>query len=751
MFTANLSIFFALAVALAILSFITLFLATRHDKVVSLAGPIEEERAVLARIEEKRRTLNDLEEDLQKRREALAHMAKVQAEVDALINKLAELQTEWNQTEARRAEVQALRMEIESIQTEKLAVAAELASARADLAEVRDRLEKAETLVHRIDALTAQSQQLEARVAELQASRQELEAAKERVASLRDMEDRLRTQIAENEGLLAARRSELIETEERIVSARSSLIGTRQELDQTGAELAAARQKAVDLEADRTAALVQLNAIEREAQRLEGANADLEMRLTSARTDLAGIEAQLEAARRQQADLHDERERLAAELAIGQQKVADLEREQASAQEHLDRLGARKATLEYEIDKARGIAAGGVGAVADDPLRELKEPPQVVAQLSAWPQSSIIAETEALKRVRQRFETFGLDYPDRTLRAFHTAMKVNDTTQMTVLAGISGTGKSQLPRQYAAGMGIGFLQVPVQPRWDSPQDLMGFYNYIEGRFRPTDMARAMFALDAQNNPDAVQNRLLMVLLDEMNLARVEYYFSDFLSRLESRPARGKEENENLRKDAEIELEIPKAEKPTRIFPGYNLLFAGTMNEDESTQSLSDKVVDRANVMRFGAPKQIAKAKGTDSRMPEEALSREIWEKWCKRGLQPADQIRAEGRVNEMLALMRDFGKPFGHRLGRAILAYAGAYPEAEGIGDRVNMALADQIEMRLLPKLRGVDVEEKSQQFEELRRKAAEFGDDALAEAIANSVEAAVGGTGQFIWKGVVR
>lgn len=84
-------------------------------------------------------------------------------------------------------------------------------------------------------------------------------------------------------------------------------------------------------------------------------------------------------------------------------------------------------------------------------------------------------------------------------------------------------------------MGIGFLQVPVQPRWDSPQDLMGFYNYIEGKFRPTDMARALWALDELNNDDAEQDRMMMILLDEMNLARVEYYFSDFLSRLESRP------------------------------------------------------------------------------------------------------------------------------------------------------------------------------------------------------------------------
>ncbi|MFD1807553.1 chromosome segregation ATPase-like protein [Gemmobacter lanyuensis] len=711
-----------------------------------MAGPLEEERAVLARIEEKRRTLTDLEGELTKRREALANLANVGADFDALSGKLAELQTEWNQMGARREEVAALRRETEAAQTLKLAVDAELSAARADLADVRERLEKAETLVHRIDALTAESRQLEVRVAELQTARQELEAAKERVANLRDIEGKLGTQIAETEGLLASRRSDLAETEERIAATRATLVVSRQELEQIGAELAAARQKAIDLEAERTTALARLNALEREAQRRETENADLEMRLTSARTDLGGIEAQLGTARQQQADLREERERLAAEVMIGQHKVADVEREQVLAQEHLNGLHARKATLEQEIETKRGIAAGGTGAADDDPLRELKQPPQVVTQLKAWKPSAIIAETDALKRVRRRFEAFGLDYPDRTLRAFHTAMKVNDTTQMTVLAGISGTGKSQLPRQYAAGMGIGFLQVPVQPRWDSPQDLMGFYNYIEGRFRPTDMARAMFALDAQNNPDAVPDRLLIVLLDEMNLARVEYYFSDFLSRLESRPA-GKEGDKTLRKDAEIELEIPKAQ--TRIFPGYNLLFAGTMNEDESTQSLSDKVVDRANVMRFGAPKQIAKTKGGESQMPEEALSRAVWEKWCARGLQPTDQNRAEGRVNDMLALMQDFGKPFGHRLGRAILAYAGAYPEAEGVGDRVNMALADQIEMRLLPKLRGVDVEDRNQQFDELKRKAADFGDDALADAIQASVDAATnGGTGQFVWKG---
>ena len=95
------------------------------------------------------------------------------------------------------------------------------------------------------------------------------------------------------------------------------------------------------------------------------------------------------------------------------------------------------------------------------------------------------ADKAALENVKNQFLAEGLEYHERVLNAFHTSMKTNETTQMAVLAGISGTGKSQLPRQYAAGIGIGFLQIPVQPRWESPQDLMGFYNYIESEFKPT--------------------------------------------------------------------------------------------------------------------------------------------------------------------------------------------------------------------------------------------------------------------------
>jgi uncharacterized coiled-coil DUF342 family protein len=656
MLDANLYIFIALCVAVIALILLTLIKAVWHDKAVALAGPLEEERAVSARIEEKRATLLDLENELEARRKALAHIAEIQAEVDALVRQRDELLREWEQSAERRKEVNSVRDEIEKAQISKVELEAQLANATADYEVVKERLERAETLVGQIASLEGRERELSQKVSELYSKAAELEDAEKQL-------DKLRREHSNIDGLIFEKSSRVESLDQELQVSREQLQSVHVDLDALTSDYAAKKQSQLDLDAT----------------------------------------------------------------------VSSLE--------------ARKVYLEEQIKLLP--SPDGRKSSNEDPMRELKEQPQVIANMLSWDKPQPENEDDALKSVKKRFDAFGLSYPERTLRAFHTSMKVNDTTQMTVLAGISGTGKSQLPRQYAAGMGIGFLQVPVQPRWDSPQDLMGFYNYIEGRFRPTDMARALFAMDEQNNEEgALRDRMMMVLLDEMNLARVEYYFSDFLSRLESRPARDKVGDVNLRKDAEIELEIPNA--VTRIFPGYNLLFAGTMNEDESTQSLSDKVVDRANVMRFGAPRSIAQVRQSNEAVPIRALSRAVWDKWCNLPLTGSDLTRVDGAIQEMLGLMQNFGKPFGHRLGRAIKAYATVYPDGDGVGDRIGLALADQIEMRLLPKLRGVDVEECSAEFEKLEKLATKFGDDPLAEAIKQSVEAAET-TGQFVWRGVIR
>lgn len=673
MITDNTLLVFVIIGILALLAIVQLALAFRHDRVIAAAGPIEELAVYDKRLEEKRRLVIDLDDELAKRRDEMASVGDLGAEVDGLRRQKEELLAEWNAMADKRDEVQTLRREIEGVMIERQSLEAEIVPLRAEYLEVKERLEKAEELTARIDALNSERDQIAARVETMRDELRRLEEAEVRVARLEERSRALETESSRLEGRISSQNDELAELGPRLAKERDVL--------------------------------------------------------ATAQAEHARIEALVAA------------------------ETLELRRQQGEFQalaESRNALEARLAYLKGEIAKSEGRTSDGE-AVENDKLRELRELPPVIRTMNEWPEAGPENEADALKRVQRRLRARGLYYPSRTLYAFHTAMKVNETTQMAVLAGISGTGKSQLPRQYAAGMGIGFLQVPVQPRWDSPQDLMGFYNYIEGKFRPTDMARALWALDEINNKEgAVKDRMMMILLDEMNLARVEYYFSDFLSRLESRPSPRAIGENNERKDAEIELEIPNMQQPPRIFPGYNLLFAGTMNEDESTQSLSDKVVDRANVLSFSAPKAINTVQ-PEGEVPEVlAMPRSRWQKWVRPVSNVEGEASVRGAVETMVSLMKDFKRPIGHRLGRAIMGYVANYPDVGGARP-VEDALADQVEMRLLPKLRGVDVELAGPTFSRLGGFVErELGDEKLADAIAASVRASEE-SGQFVWGGVTR
>lgn len=632
----------------------------------------------------------------------------------------------------RRIEV--LEEEIRSLEEKRDNVNGQIVDLQKDLAEVAKLGAEVEGLRDERDRLLHEWNSLEERRSEVQEFRLETEQAQVERLNL--------------EAELAPLREEYNALKDRLEKAED-LIGRIESLTREHGDIA----KKVDTMRGELRRLEEAEArvaeLDERGRTLEAENARLDGRISAREGEIQEIQTRLSQERESLAEAQTENGRSAAEIAASEQELRRRRGEIEVLGDTRTQMEARLAYLKAEIAKAEGRPVDGEDG-ANDPLHELKETPPVIASMLDWPDAPRQNEEDAIKRVERRLRAKGLDYHPRTLRAFHTSMKVNETTQMAVLAGISGTGKSQLPRQYAAGMGIGFLQVPVQPRWDSPQDLMGFYNYIEGKFRPTDMARALWALDTLNNRDSIEDRMMMILLDEMNLARVEYYFSDFLSRLESRPSRDAVKDRNERKDAEIELEIPNMDQPPRLFPGYNLLFAGTMNEDESTQSLSDKVVDRANILRFAAPKKIKDGRPDGSPEDPLALSQSTWNSWIRPSSNVEREAVVTGSLEKMVELMRDFKRPFGHRLGRAILAYAANYPQVEG-SRWPQEAIADQIEMRLLPKLRGVDVDIASGQFNELQSFVErDLEDGALAQAIGDSLELAEG-TGQFVWNGVTR
>ena len=442
------------------------------------------------------------------------------------------------------------------------------------------------------------------------------------------------------------------------------------------------------------------------------------------------------------------------------------------------RLDEERQNIERLIvaaEKRWAQVAPTVGAADGQRLAELWSPVLKKGQFARRRKLNASGEISSLASMQEYMVAAGLQYHERVLYQFHTSLKVAEMSPLVVLAGISGTGKSELPRRYAEGMGMHVLTLPVQPRWDSPQDMFGFYNYLENRYRATELARALVQMDrfvderkAEWNfpPEwkehSLRDRMLIVLLDEMNLARVEYYFSEFLSRLETRRGIDRSDPDQRRK-AEIMLEVgiqtikkeggkvEVQQQPTLpIFVDRNVLFVGTMNEDETTQTLSDKVVDRANVLRFGRPSSLKSRASDESVEGSKAfLAYEDWESWIKNSdtdILPSIRSDVTEWVQKLNQAMHRIGRPFAHRTYGAMLSYVANYPQQ----DNFKLAVADQIEMKVLPKLRGLDPHDPQvgQALGEIQSVINSLGDEKLQSAIQESRGA---DSHQFLWHGVDR
>jgi MoxR-like ATPase len=280
-----------------------------------------------------------------------------------------------------------------------------------------------------------------------------------------------------------------------------------------------------------------------------------------------------------------------------------------------------------------------------------------------------------IETIVERIHARGFALSDALIRAYHVALR---TKPLVILPGISGTGKTRLTRLYADALYGGpsavapglenehYLLVAVQPDWHNARDLLGYYNALTGKFHPTLFLR--FLLRAASDPAA----LYFVCLDEMNLARPEYYLAPILSALET-------------EDHLIDLGVPgdtvetvtgeTLQNPFRL--PLNIRITGTVNVDESTHTLSDKLLDRANVIELTDVDLAAFRRGYSGPIDEDA--------W---------QIIT--RVHTILARA---GQPFGYRAIAEMLRYIeqarGVLPPAQ--------ALDQQVKQKLLPKLRGDD------------------------------------------------
>lgn len=309
-----------------------------------------------------------------------------------------------------------------------------------------------------------------------------------------------------------------------------------------------------------------------------------------------------------------------------------------------------------------------------------------------------------LDDIEKRFDEVGFKFPKRLLYAFHTSLKICDWSSLSILAGVSGTGKSELPRLYSRYGGINFLPLAVQPNWDGPHSLFGFYNSLEQKFNPTTLLKVLYQAQKGANK-LISDYVTIVLLDEMNLAHVELYFSELLSKLES--LRGKEEGEFL----EIDL---GDENPYKINLTNNVMWVGTMNEDETTKSLSDKVIDRGNLINFPKPKELITRKKLFELEQAPGLLKTTWDswKWTEDNENKLKEIidNFKSVVESINQALDGSGRAIGHRVWQSIEAYIKNYPlviENLDVKDKLEeysqIAFEDALVQKLIPKLRGLE------------------------------------------------
>ena len=199
-----------------------------------------------------------------------------------------------------------------------------------------------------------------------------------------------------------------------------------------------------------------------------------------------------------------------------------------------------------------------------------------------------IQAVEIIDNIKKYIKSKGFIYPDGLIENFYLSLK---TKPFVLLAGISGIGKTRLVRLFAEALKCKYKLVSVRPDWSDGSDLLGYKN-IQGKFVPG--AVIDYIKKANENPDEIY----FLCLDEMNLARVEYYFSDFLSKMETRRREGVEiVTDKLLDSDTFEYEDDREKYGDIIIP-ENLYIVGTVNMDETTHPFSKKVLDRANTIEF---------------------------------------------------------------------------------------------------------------------------------------------------------
>ena len=273
-----------------------------------------------------------------------------------------------------------------------------------------------------------------------------------------------------------------------------------------------------------------------------------------------------------------------------------------------------------------------------------------------------------------------LYYDIEDIRRFVAGLAVS---KIVILQGISGTGKTSLAHAFGSFIDNTSTVIPVQPMWKERTDLVGYYNEFTKRFNETKLLEKMYEAN-------YSEEIYITVMDEMNIARVEYYFAEFLSLLEL----PNPEERYIDVVSDVWDNDPKLLKDGRIKLPVNMWFIGTANNDDSTFAISDKVYDRAMILnldskcdRFIAPK--TKPTKLSAKKFRE-LGREALDEYAltKRNLKRLEELDKY--------LIENFHITFGNRIMKQIREYVPIYMSC---GGEELEALDDILSKKIIRKL----------------------------------------------------
>ena len=276
--------------------------------------------------------------------------------------------------------------------------------------------------------------------------------------------------------------------------------------------------------------------------------------------------------------------------------------------------------------------------------------------------------------------TLGLYYDISDIRRFVAGLAV---THITILQGMSGTGKTSLAYAFGEFLNNSTVVVPIQPMWKERTDLIGYYNEFTKKFNETTLLQKLY--EANYNDE-----IYITVLDEMNIARVEYYFAEFLSLLEL----PNPEKRYLDVVSDEWGNDPKLLRNGQLKLPKNMWFIGTANNDDSTFAISDKVYDRAMVINLDKK---AKQFEVPVQDPIKVSASHLDDLYTKAQKEYAISERNQRRIRTLdKYLIETFHITFGNRIMKQIKAYV---PVMVACGGTELDALDDILSKKVLRKL----------------------------------------------------